>query len=41
MIKQNKFGKVYLVGAGPGDIGLITAKAIACVQAADIILYDK
>ncbi|MBF0484544.1 MAG: uroporphyrinogen-III C-methyltransferase [Candidatus Omnitrophica bacterium] len=41
MSNKNKFGKVFLVGAGPGDIGLITAKAIACVQAADIILYDK
>jgi len=33
-------GKVFLVGAGPGDPGLITAKGIACIKAADVVIYD-
>ena len=32
--------KVYLVGAGPGDPGLITVKGKECVQNADVIIYD-
>jgi uroporphyrinogen III methyltransferase/synthase len=32
--------KVYLVGAGPGDPGLITVKGRQCVQTADVIIYD-
>ncbi|TKH16084.1 uroporphyrinogen-III C-methyltransferase, partial [Bacillus wiedmannii] len=34
-------GYVYLVGAGPGDEGLITKKAIDCLKLADIVLYDR
>ncbi len=33
-------GKVYLVGAGPGDPGLITQKGIDCIGFADVIIYD-
>ncbi|QDT94980.1 uroporphyrinogen-III C-methyltransferase [Gimesia aquarii] len=33
-------GKVYLVGAGPGDPGLITIKGVECLKQADLILYD-
>ncbi len=32
--------KVYLVGAGPGDPGLITIKGRQCIENADVIIYD-
>ncbi len=34
-------GYVYLVGAGPGDIGLITVKGLECIKRADVIVYDR
>ncbi|WP_041087450.1 uroporphyrinogen-III C-methyltransferase [Jeotgalibacillus soli] len=36
-----KKGKVYIVGAGPGDPELITLKAMKCLKRADIIFYDR
>ncbi len=33
--------KVYLTGAGPGDTGLITLKAIECLKKAEVVIYDR
>ncbi len=35
-----KKGMVYLIGAGPGDPGLITIKGLSCLKRADVVIYD-
>lgn len=36
-----KYGKVYLVGSGPGDPELMTVKAKRLIESAEVILYDQ
>jgi uroporphyrinogen III methyltransferase / synthase len=40
-MSQPKKATVFLVGAGPGDPGLLTLKAKACIERGDVIIYDN
>ena len=40
MAETAKKGKCYLVGAGPGDLGLVTLRAKECIEQAEVIVYD-
>jgi uroporphyrinogen III methyltransferase/synthase len=39
-MSTSKNGTIYLVGAGPGDLGLVTLRAKECIENADVIVYD-
>src|ERR1700704_3735459 len=40
MADKKPSGKCFLVGAGPGDLGLVTLRAKQCIERAEVIVYD-
>jgi uroporphyrinogen III methyltransferase/synthase len=40
MADKKPKGKCFLVGAGPGDLGLVTLRAKECIEQAEVIVYD-
>lgn len=39
-INKEKVGKVFLVGAGPGDVSLVTLKASELIKTCDVLVFD-
>lgn len=40
-MNEEKKGIVYLIGAGPGDVGLLTLKAVDALKKAEVLVYDR